>query len=60
MNSITQIVIFTFLFALSFGTQILSVVVDTKLTGVGFYKLGISVVMVSLMLALGLDIFMEP
>ncbi len=60
MNSITQIVIFTFLFALSFGTQVLAPVVDTKLTGVGFYKLGLTVVLSALMLALGLDIFMKP
>ena len=60
MNSITQIVIFTFLFGLSFGTQILSPVVDTKLTGVGFYKLGTSIVLVTLMLSLGLDFFMAP
>lgn len=60
MNSITQTVIFTFLFALSFGTQALSVVVDTRLTGVGFYKLGTTIVLASLMMALGLDIFMQP
>lgn len=59
-NSITQIVVFTFLFALSFGTQALSPIVDTKLTGVGFYKLGISVVLVSLMLSFGIDFYMEP
>jgi len=60
MNSITQTVIFTFLFGLSFGTQALAPVVDTKLTGVGFYKLCTSIVLASLMLVLGLDFFMTP
>lgn len=60
MNSITQIVIHFFLLSLAFGTQILSPVVSTNLTGVGFYKLGTSIVLGSLVMALGVDYFMEP
>lgn len=60
MNSNTQIIFHTFLLGLAFGTQLLSPVVDTKLTGVGFYKLGISIVMGSLVLAFGVDYFMLP
>lgn len=60
MNSITQIVIFYFLLSLAFGTQLFSPVVNTKLTGVGFYKLGTSIVIASLILALGVDYFMNP
>lgn len=60
MNSITQIVIHFFLLSLGFGTQLFSPVVSTKLTGVGFYKLGTSIVLATLILALGLDYFMEP
>lgn len=60
MNSITQIITHFFLFGLAFGTQLYSPVVNTKLTGVGFYKLGTSIALISLILALGVDYFMEP
>src|SRR6478672_5741725 len=60
MNSITQFIIHFFLLSLAFGTQLFSPVVSTKLTGVGFYKLGTSIVLASLVLALGVDYFMEP
>jgi len=60
MNSVTQTVIHFFLLSLAFGTQLFAPVVNTKLTGVGFYKLGTSIVLVSIILALGLDYFMEP
>jgi hypothetical protein len=60
MNSNTQIITHTFLLALSFGTQLFAPVVNTKLTGVGFYKLGISIVLASLMLAFGTYYFMYP
>lgn len=60
MNSTTQIIIHTFLLALAFGTQLFSPVVSTRLTGVGFYKLGTSIVLSSLILALGVDYFMAP
>jgi hypothetical protein len=46
--------------SLGFGTQLLSPVVSTKLTGVGFYKLGTSIVLACLIMALGLDFFMQP
>lgn len=59
-NSIILIIIQTFLLSLSFGTQILSPVVDTKLTGVGFYKLAGCIVMASLILAFGFAFSMEP
>jgi hypothetical protein len=60
MNSITQIIIHFFLLSLAFGTQLYSPVVSTRLTGVGFYKLGTSIVLSCLVLALGLDYFMAP
>ena len=60
MNSITQICTHFFLLSLAFGTQFFSPVVSTKLTGVGFYKLGTSIVLASLVLALGVDFFMTP
>lgn len=60
MNSMTQIVAHFFLFGLAYGTQLFSPVVNTKLTGVGFYKLGTSIVLASLVLALGIDYFMDP
>lgn len=60
MNSNTQIITHFFLLSLAFGTQILSPIVDTKLTGVGFYKLGTSIALASLVLTLGVDYFMEP
>jgi hypothetical protein len=60
MNSITQIITHFFLLSLAFGTQLLSPVVSTKLTGVGFYKLGTSIVLASLVLAVGVDYFMDP
>lgn len=60
MNSTTQIIAHFFLLSLAFGTQLLSPVVSTKLTGVGFYKLGTSIVLTSLILALGVDFYMQP
>jgi hypothetical protein len=60
MNSNTQIIFHTFLLSLAFGTQLFSPVVSTKLTGVGFYKLGTSIVLASLILGLGVDYFMFP
>ncbi len=60
MNSITQIIVHSFLLALAFGTQIFSSVVSTRLTGVGFFKLTNSIVLISLVFALGADIFMLP
>ena len=60
MNSITQIITHFFLLSLGFGTQLFSPVVSTKLTGVGFYKLGTSIVLTCLVLAAGVDYFMQP
>jgi hypothetical protein len=60
MNSVTQVIAFTFMLAFAFGTQILSAVVNTRLTGVGFFKLGTSLVLGSLTFALGLDYYMQP
>ena len=60
MNSVTQVVIHTFLLAFAFGTQIYSPVVSTRLTGVGFFKLGTALVLGSLVLALGLAYYMQP
>lgn len=60
MNSVTQVVFQTFLLALAFGTQLYSPVVSTRLTGVGFYKLGTSIVLASLVLALGVSLSMQP
>lgn len=60
MNSTTQIIFHFFLLSLAFGTQVLSPVVSTKLTGVGFYKLGTTIVLASLVLALGVDVYMQP
>jgi hypothetical protein len=59
-NSVTQIISFNFLLALAFGTQIFAPVVSTKLTGVGFYKLGTSIVLGSLVFGLGVGHFMRP
>ena len=59
-NSITQIITFNFLLALAFGTQFFAPVVSTKLTGVGFYKLGTSIVLTSLVFVLGVGHFMRP
>ncbi len=60
MNSTTQVTAHFFLLAISFGTQLFSPVVSTKLTGVGFYRLGTGLVLAALTLALGVDFFMEP
>lgn len=60
MNSVTQTIIHFFLLSLSFGTQLFSPMVNTKLTGVGFYKLGVSIVLSSLVLAFGVEYFMHP
>lgn len=59
-NSVTQVVTQSFLLALAFGTQIYSPVVNTRLTGVGFFKLGTSIVLGALVLALGVSYFMVP
>ena len=59
-NSVTQIITHSFLLSLAFGTQILAPVVNTRLTGVGFYKLGLSIVLTCLVLALGVSYFMQP
>jgi len=59
-NSITQIIIQSFFLALAFGTQILSPVVSSRLTGVGFYKLGTTIVLVALVVAFGVTNFMSP
>jgi len=59
-NSVTQIITHSFLLALAFGTQLLSPVVSTKLTGVGFYKLGTSIVLASLVLVFGVSYYMSP
>ena len=59
-NSVTQIITHSFLLALAFGTQILAPVVNTKLTGVGFYKLGSSIVLTCLVLVFGVSYFMTP
>jgi len=60
MNSITQIIAHLFFLSLAGGTLLLSPVVSTRLTGVGFYKLGMSIVLASLVLAFGVDYFMSP
>jgi hypothetical protein len=60
MNSITQIIAHFFFLSLGGGTLLLSPVVSTRLTGVGFYKLGMSIVLGSLVMALGVDYFMLP
>ncbi len=60
MNSNTQIITHFFMLSLAFGTQLLSPVVSTKMTGVGFYKLGTSIVLACLILALGVDFYMAP
>jgi hypothetical protein len=60
MNSTTQIIAHFFLLSLSFGTQLFAPVVNTRLTGVGFYKLGSSIVLACLVFALGVDFFMTP
>ena len=59
-NSVTQVIAHTFFLALAFGTQILSPIVSTRLTGVGFFKLGTAIVLGSLTLAFGVDYFMVP
>ncbi len=59
-NSTTQIITHFFLLALAFGTQLFSPIVSTKLTGVGFYKLGTSIVLSCLVFAIGVDFFMSP
>lgn len=59
-NSVTQIITQSFFLSLAFGTQLLSPVVNSKLTGVGFYKLGSSLVLASLVFAFGVSYFMTP
>lgn len=59
-NSITQVITHFFLFSLAFGTQLFGPVVSSKLTGVGFYKLGTSIVLACLVLGLGVDFYMAP
>ena len=58
MNSNTQIITHFFLLSLAFGTQLFAPVVNTRLTGVGFYKLGVSIVLACLVLAAGVQYFM--
>lgn len=58
MSSISGTIITTFLLALAYGTQLFSPVVSTRLTGVGFYKLGNSIVLASLTFAFGSMFFM--
>lgn len=60
MNSTTQIITHFFLLSLGFGTQFFAPVVSTRLTGVGFYKLGTAIVLSCLVLALGVDFYMQP
>ncbi len=60
MNSNTQIISHFFLLSLAFGTQFFAPVVNTKLTGVGFYKLGSAIVLGALVLAFGIDLSMSP
>lgn len=60
LNSVTQIIAHSFLLALAFGTQLLTPVVNTRLTGVGFYKLSTSIVLGSLVLFAGVAYFMQP
>ena len=60
MNSTTQIITHFFLLSLAFGTQFFSPIVSTKLTGVGFYKLGLSIVIACLVFSFGTSLFMEP
>lgn len=59
-NSNTQIIAHTFMLALAFGTQLFSPVVNTRLTGVGFFKLGTSIVLAALVMAFGVAYFMVP
>ncbi len=60
MNSHTQTIIHSFMLALAMGSQLFTPIVKTKLTGVGFYKLITSIALISLVFALGLDLFMSP
>lgn len=60
MNSVTQVVFQSFLLAFAFGTQMYAPVVNTRLTGVGFYKLGTALVLGSLIFALGVSYSMQP
>lgn len=60
MNSITHSVAYLLLFALAMGTQLYSPLVNTKLTGPGFYRLGAGIVLGSLLCSFGLDYFMAP
>ncbi len=60
MNSVTQVVFQAFLLAFAFGTQMYAPVVNTRLTGVGFYKLGTAIVLSSLVFALGVSYSMSP
>lgn len=60
MNSVTQVVFQAFLLAFAFGTQMYAPVVNTRLTGVGFYKLGTAIVLSSLVFALGVSYSMNP
>lgn len=60
MNSVTQVVTQSFLLALAFGTQMYTPVVNTRLTGVGFFKLGTAIVLGSLVFALGVSFYMAP
>lgn len=59
-NSVTQIITHSFLLSMAFGTQLLGPVVNTRLTGVGFYKLGLSIVLTCLVLVFGVSYYMQP
>jgi hypothetical protein len=59
-NSTIQTIAHFFFLSLAMGTQILAPVVRTTLTGAGFYRLGSSIVLGSLVLALGVSVFMLP
>jgi hypothetical protein len=60
LNSVTQIITYSFFLSLAFGTQLFLPVVNSKLTGVGFYKLGASIVLGCLVFAVGVASFMQP
>lgn len=59
-NSVIQVIAHTFLLAFAFGTFVFSPLVNTRLTGVGFFKLSASITLAALVLALGVDLSMDP
>jgi len=56
MSSTTFSLLHAFLFSLSFGSQLYTPVVKTKLTGAGFFKLITSISLTSLILSFGLRV----